>query len=127
MFRYNLFRKTFRTGMKIAQISEIVEGRILCGESTEEEVACAFASDLMSDVLTLNSEHLLLITGLSNMQTIRTAEMADIRYILFVRNKIPTNDMIELANANKIVVLTTPLSMYKTCGNLFGSGLDPVY
>jgi len=113
--------------MKIAQISEIVNGRILCGESSEEEVSCAFASDLMSDVLTLHTDCLLLITGLSNLQTIRTAEMADIRYILFVRNKMPSTEMIELAKDNKMVVLTSPLSMYKTCGNLFGSGLEPVY
>jgi hypothetical protein len=47
----------------------------------------AFASDLMSDVLTLKNDNLVLITGLATLQTIRTAEMADINCIIFVRNK----------------------------------------
>ncbi len=49
--------------------------------------ACAFGSDLMSDVLTLEDHDLLLITGLANPQTIRTAEMADIKMIIIARGK----------------------------------------
>jgi hypothetical protein len=51
-------------------------------------VQCAFASDLMSDVLTLDCNGVLLVTGLCNMQTIRTAEMADVSCILFVRTSL---------------------------------------
>ena len=72
---------------------------VVCGNGREDhEVQCAFASDLMSDVLTLDCNGVLLVTGLCNMQTIRTAEMADVSCILFVmlssqgvtEDKIPT-------------------------------------
>ena len=67
---------------------------VVCGNGREDhEVQCAFASDLMSDVLTLDCNGVLLVTGLCNMQTIRTAEMADVSCILFVRGKKATPDI----------------------------------
>jgi hypothetical protein len=114
--------------MDITQIATIVNGEILCS-STESNslVERAFASDLMSDVLTLSTDSLLLITGLANMQTIRTAEMADIKNILFVRNKRPSLEMMELAKAEGINIITCSKSMFSTCGELFKAGLNPVY
>jgi hypothetical protein len=81
----------------------------------------------MSDVLTLNENSVLLITGLANMQTIRTAEMADIGYILFVRNKKPSKEMVELAKREGITMVSCRKSMFLTCGLLFKAGLEPVY
>lgn len=74
--------------MKIRQIMALTGATVVCGNGREDhEVQCAFASDLMSDVLTLDCNGVLLVTGLCNMQTIRTAEMADVSCILFVRGK----------------------------------------
>ncbi len=87
----------------------------------------AFSSDLMSDVLTLDTEHILLITGLANLQIVRTAEMADIEVVLLARNKRATPEMIELANETGLVLLETPYSIYRSGGVLFKNGLDPVY
>jgi hypothetical protein len=57
----------------------------------------AFSSDLMSDVLTLDEDNILLITGLANLQLISTAEMADINAVLLARGKQASTEMIELA------------------------------
>ena len=73
------------------------------------------------------SHKLLLITGLCNMQTIRTAEMSDIKVILFVRDKKTTDEMIELAEENEMVLIETSLSMYRTSGILFNLGIQPLY
>ena len=81
----------------------------------------------MSDVLTLLADDILLITGLSNNQAIRTAEMSDISHILFVRDKVPTPTMISLAEEHNITLITTPYSMFRSSGLLFKHGLDPVY
>ncbi|PID95617.1 MAG: hypothetical protein CSA94_00630 [Bacteroidetes bacterium] len=81
----------------------------------------------MSDVLTLQTDNLLLITGLSNIQTIRTAEMADINVIMIVRNKKISEDMIALANENDITLLQCEYSLFKTTGILYNNGLEPVY
>ncbi len=114
--------------MKILTVIELTEATLVCGsDKTEMVVEQGFSSDLMSDVLTLDTGELLLITGLANIQTIRTAEMADIHYILFVRNKKVTPEMAELAGENHMVLLETPYSLFKTSGILFAHGLKPVY
>jgi hypothetical protein len=114
--------------MRVAKIIHELEAKILQGEEfLNNEVSFAFSSDLMSDVLTLNADNLLLITGLNNLQTIRTAEMAEIKYILFVRNKKPTNEMLDLAKKEKIVLMISEKSMYRVSGLLFKAGLDPIY
>ena len=113
--------------MKIQRIQELPEASIVCGpEKRENDVQCAFASDLMSDVLTLDCGDVLLVTGLCNLQTIRTAEMAEVSYILFVRGKKVTPDMLELARENNMVLLETDHSMYHTVGELYSAGLLPI-
>lgn len=87
----------------------------------------AFGSDLMSDVLTLEEQTPMLITGLANTQCIRTAEMADIEVVLIARGKEVTHEMIELAKENDIALISSPYSLYKICGILFQNGLKPLY
>lgn len=120
---------TIETIMKIQQIISLIEGTIVEGETlSNKEVDCAFASDLMSDVLTLKTDKtVMLITGLCNMQTIRTCEMSDIKVIMFVRGKKVTEEMRELAEDNEMVLITTDFSLYRTSGLLFGAQLSGVY
>ncbi|WP_041866427.1 DRTGG domain-containing protein [Sediminispirochaeta smaragdinae] len=114
--------------MKLIEIIDLVEGKVLCEcGDLGREIESAFSSDLMSDVLTLLTDNMLLITGLTNIQAIRTAEMADIAQILFVRDKQPTAKMIELASETGICLITTRFSMFRASGILFGHGLPAVY
>ena len=115
--------------MKIDEIIALVGGRLIEGNNTEnEEVTKAFASDLMSDVLTIkDASSLLLITGLANTQTIRTCEMAEVRYVLFVRGKKVTDEMKELAEDNNMVLIETGYSMYKVAGILYANNIQPLY
>ncbi len=114
--------------MKIREIINSIEGEFACGEShADAQIDRACASDLMSDILTLNSEEMILITGLINMQVIRTAEMADIKHILFVRNKKPSQEMIDLANREDMSIILSKKSMFATCGLLAKAGLEAVY
>lgn len=114
--------------MTLQEVVVIVQGTVVCGnENLNREIHLGFASDLMSDVLTLLADDILLITGLSNIQAIRTAEMSDILQILFVRNKRPTKAMIDLATEHNITIITTPYSLFRSSGLLFNHGLKPVY
>ena len=114
--------------MKINKISELTNSRVVAGDpALINTVEKAFSSDLMSDVLTLDEENVLLITGLANVQLLRTAEMADISTVLLARNKKASPEMIQLAEGNGIVLLETPFSIFKTSGILFSNGLKPVY
>ncbi len=114
--------------MKISEIVEILDAKIICGQGHNGiEIERGFASDLMSDVLTLDTDKMVLITGLANMQTIRTVEMADIQCVLFVRNKQVTGEMLDLAQEHNVVLLQCSYSMFNAVGKLYEAGLKPVY
>lgn len=114
--------------MKLKELIERLGGTVICCEEwLVRDVEYAFASDLMSDVLTVKCEKLVLITGLANIQTVRTAEMSDIQVIFFVRNKRVTDDMIRLAQENCIVLAEFPTSMFRISGLMHGLGIKAVY
>ena len=75
-------------------------------------------------VLAFITDDCLLLTGLVNEQVIRTAEMVDVHGIVFVRNKLPTKDTIRLADEKGIVLLSTNMTMFKACGELYKAGLE---
>jgi len=114
--------------MTLREIAILLDAHVACGhDQLDREVDYACASDLMSDVLTLDMSNILLITGLINLQAIRTAEMSDTQSILFVRNKKVPADMIKLAGENNIVVMEYRGSMFHAAGELFNAGIKPVY
>ena len=113
--------------MKLVNVIELVKAKLVSGELKMKSIDKVFCSDLMSDVLTIDTEKLLLITGMANVQTIRTAEMADIHAILLVRNKKATPEMLQLAIENKMVIMETSISMFYSAGLLYEAGLKPVY
>lgn len=111
--------------MKISEIQEILDAKIWVGEDKKDmDIYIACGSDLMSDVLAFVKDRVVLLTGLVNPQVIRTAEMMDIKAIVFVRGKSPSEDMIELAKNKKMVILTTQKPMYIACGLLYKNGLN---
>jgi len=113
--------------VKISEIATLTKGRIVSDFNDDKEIEHAFSSDLMSDVLTLDDGNILLITGLANIQLIRTAEMADIEVVLLARGKQATADMVKLANENGLVIIKTPFSLFRASGILYSNGLKPVY
>ena len=116
--------------MKIKDLCKLVEGTVLCGEGhLDGNVEQAFASDLMSDVLTLRNgnEKTVLITGLCTVQTLRTANVADIHAVVVARNKKVNPEMIELAKEFNVCLIESPFSIFRCCIVLHESGLKPVY
>lgn len=85
----------------------------------------AYACDLMSDVLAFCSPGAILITGLTNVQIVRTAQMLDIPAIIFVRGKSPLEETVRLAGANGIPIIRTNHTMFETCGILYKNGMNP--
>ena len=110
--------------MKISKVQEILTAKILGGEELiENEVLSACGCDLMSDVLAFVKDQGMLLTGLVNPQVVRTAEMMDMKAIVFVRGKDPGEDIINLAKEANIAVLSTELPLYVACGKLYSEGL----
>lgn len=111
--------------MLLSEIKNVLGAEFLGNDETllDKDIKTAFGSDLMSDVLAFVDEQTMLLTGLINSQVIRTAEMMDITAICFVRGKVPAEDVIELANEKDIAILTTPKTMYTSCGLLYENGI----
>ena len=113
--------------MKICEVKKILGAEVLCGNNLiDNEVSYAFGSDLMSDVLAFVKGKTLLLTGLTNQQVVRTAEMADLSAIVFVRGKKPGEDIVDLATEKNIVLLMTRDTMYTASGKLYSNGLEGV-
>lgn len=110
--------------MKLKEIERILDAEVVTGtDMLETDIKIACGCDLMSDVLSFAKHGAILLTGLTNPQVVRTAEMADLRAICFVRGKKPDRGTIEIAESKKIPLLTTPLSMFESCGRLWQKGL----
>ena len=110
--------------MKLKEIERILGAEVIAGANLlETDIKMACGSDLMSDVLAYVKQGSLLLTGLTNPQVVRTAEMADLRAICFVRGKRPGQETIEIAESKDIPLLTTPLPMFESCGRLHREGL----
>ena len=110
--------------MKICTMQELLDAKVLCcEENLGKHVYSACGSDLMSDVLAYVKDQAVLLTGLINSQVIRTAMMMDMVCIVFVRSKDPTEEMLQLARYNGIVILSTDKRLYEACGLLYANGL----
>ena len=110
--------------MKIRTIMELLDAEIVCGEELlDTEVNSACGSDMMSDVLAFVDDQTVLLTGLLNPQVVRTAAMLDLKCIVFVRGKKPTEEIITLAKECGISVLSTECRLFVSCGRLYENGL----
>ena len=110
--------------MKLREIISILKAEVLAGgENLDLNILSACGADLMSDVMAFVKDSVLLLTGLVNPQVVRTAEMMDIKVIVFVRGKNPGQNIIDLANEKGITILATKYPMFIACGKLYSSGL----
>jgi len=110
--------------MVIGEMRDILDARVYCREDMMGlEIHTACGSDMMSEVLAYVKDQSVLLTGLLNPQVVRTAEMMDMHCIVFVRGKVPTDAILELAEERDICVMTTKATMFTACGLLYERGL----
>jgi len=112
--------------MTLAEIRRLLDCEVICGHDLmDTEVGACFAADLMSDVLAFSRSGALLVTGLASIQSVHTADVADLKAILFIHDKRPGPTVVEVARQNKLPLLTTRRFMFEACGLLFDHGLRP--
>jgi predicted transcriptional regulator len=110
--------------MKLREVLRIIEGKLVSEDADlDGDVQMGCGADLMSDVLAFTHDGTLLMSGLTNPQVVRTAEMAGIRAIVFVRGKIPPPETVALAAEKNIPLLASKYTMFETCGRLYAEGL----
>jgi hypothetical protein len=110
--------------MRISEITSLLEAELhTSNHDPDLDIYSACGADLMSDVMAFSKENAMMITGLVNPQVIRTAEMMDIRVVVFVRGKKPQGCMVAMAEEKGIAVLSTALPMFSACGRLYRHGI----
>lgn len=110
--------------MKLSEIVDILDATVLVGnDQMDKEITRAGAADLMSDILAGLSDECIFLTGLTTIQAVRTALVANVSAVVFVRSKIPPPEVIELAKEQNVPVLTSPYSMFVSSGRLHSKGI----
>lgn len=110
--------------MKLTDIIKLVDGTILTPDlNLNINIHGGYGADLMSDVLAASQPNAVLLTGLTNPQVVRTAQMADFRAIIFVRGKQPQAETLALAREENMPLITSPIGMFELCGRLHKAGL----
>ena len=110
--------------MKISEIKAILDATVLSGEDQlERTVVGAGGADLMADVLSAVARDAVLLTGLTTEHVLRTAKIAGVAAVVFVRGKKPDTPVIELARTYQLPCLLTKYSLFVASGRLYVNGL----
>jgi predicted transcriptional regulator len=113
--------------MKLAEIRDILECEVLTDDDDlSVEVHQVVASDGMSEILAFAKSSELMITGLTNIQSIRTADIAGVSAVIYCRGKRPDKKVVDLAKLKRIPVMITKMVMFDICGILYNKGLKGV-
>ncbi len=113
--------------MHLSEIVVLLDCEVLCGtEKLDIEITAVVASDGMSEILAFARCGELMITGLTNIQSIRTADIAGVSAVLYCRGKVPAENVVEHAKLKGIPVLISKLGMFEICGKLYVAGLKGV-
>jgi hypothetical protein len=112
------------SSLSLQDVAGILRCRVLCCEELlGERVTGCCAADMMSDVLAFGKPGMVLLTGQANAQAVRTANVADLKAVVFVRGKHPDDDTVKLARSVNMPLLSTRMFMYEACGRLFENKL----
>jgi predicted transcriptional regulator len=110
--------------MTLAEIKELLECEVLVGhDGLAVDIRDVVASDGMSEILAFARAKELMITGLTNIQSIRTADIAGVSAVIYCRGKVPDKRVVDFAREKRIPVLVTAKGMFEICGLLYGRGL----
>jgi predicted transcriptional regulator len=110
--------------MQLRDVLKAIDGKVItAGVDLDISVRMGCGADLMSDVLAFTHADTLLLTGLTNPQVVRTADMAGIRAIVFVRGKLPPAETVALAREKSIPLMASKYTLFETAGRLFQAGL----
>lgn len=112
--------------LKLMEVQQLLGATLIFGEHClDREVKTACGADLMSDVLAFTKDGALLLTGLTNPQVVRTADVGGLTAIIFVRGKTPSIEAAVMAKELDIPLFSTPHTLFQACGILYSQGMAP--
>ncbi len=113
-------KKIINPKLTLSSIVNLLEAKPLINNYNPNVVPESFfAADLMSDILAFVDSNALILTGLVNIQSIRTAQISDAVAVIYVRGKIPEPETVELAKKINMPIFVTKNSMFECCGRIY--------
>lgn len=110
--------------MKIYEVKEILDATVLSGhDQMDQTVVGAGGADIMEAFLAAATKDAVILTGLTNDEVIRTAKVAGVAAVVFVRGKKPGESAIELARSYNLPAMVTRHSLFVASGKLYMNGL----
>ena len=110
--------------MKLSEIRNILKATVLSGEEQlDKKIITGGSADLMDDIMSAVAKESVLLTGLTTEQVLRTAKVAGVGAIVFVRGKKPEESILDLARSYEIPIFLTQYSMFVASGRLYMNGL----
>lgn len=97
--------------MTLAEIAEKTSGKIEV-DVPDAQVSCAYAGDLLSDVMGFAGEDSVLITVQNHLNTIAVCTLVGIKVIVVCHGRPIPPDMAEAAKREDVAVVVTQLSQY---------------
>jgi predicted transcriptional regulator len=110
--------------MRISEIAEKTGLNTLneCGE--DKEVEGVYISDMVSDIITGAKANGLLVTLQTHKSLIAAANLVDVAAIVFVRGKMPAEDVVELARKAGIGLFVTDVDTWSLAKKLSEMGVE---
>lgn len=102
--------------IEVEKIIKSLQASVIVGNNIEGKfISDIYASDLMSDMLAYSKSGAILLTGLNSIQAVISAYMAELTGVIFIRSKIPNNEIKKFAEKKGLIILTTDADMYEAC------------
>ena len=106
--------------MKLGDIIEKLSLEIKTGkEGLQNDVTGAYVSDLLSDVMANSKDGNIWITLQTHLNIVAVAGLKNLAGIIIVGNRKLQEEVLQKAEAEKIVVMTTPLPAFEAAGKLY--------
>jgi hypothetical protein len=90
-----------------------------CQEGLENEVTGAYVSDLLSDVMGNSKKGDVWITLQAHLNIVAVAGHAGLAGVILIGGRKPQDAVLEKAEAEKLTIMSTPLSAFEAAGKLY--------
>jgi predicted transcriptional regulator len=108
--------------LKLQEYIDIIDATVLTKQSNlaDIEITEGYVSDLLSDVMGNAKEGSVWITIMRHLNVIAVASLAGLGAVVFSKNIVPEQAVIDKANEEGICLINSSLSTFELAGKLYG-------
>jgi len=108
--------------MKLQELAVKLELKCVT-QAFDKDVSGVYISDMVSDVIANAKPGDLLVTVQIHSNVIAAANLVDICGIVVTQGKLPTEDVVKMANKAEIPVFSTSLNRWQMATRLYEAGI----